>query len=295
MNRSIPGPRHDLTRGVTYALLTSLVGSTAAAAAKYLGDRVSPFVIVFTQYMIGVVILLPWLARHGLRALATQRPALHFWRSIAGWIGFMAYYAALARVPLVDASLLRSAAPVWVPLILFAWLRVRLPFARWAAIGCGFTGVLLILQPDTGGISGWHAVGALAGMGLAVSMATTRQLAATESPHAIIFYYFGIAGLATLPFAIAYWQAISAVDALVLLAIGISIYITMALYTAAYTWAKASVISPLSFTGVVMAGLYGFLFWGEVPGVVTLLGMLLVICGGIWAIWLETRGTTAED
>jgi drug/metabolite transporter (DMT)-like permease len=295
MNRSIPGPRHDLTRGVTYALLTSLVGSTAAAAAKYLGDRVSPFVIVFTQYMVGVVILLPWLARHGLHALATQRPALHFWRSIAGWIGFMAYYAALARVPLVDASLLRSAAPVWVPLILFVWLKVRLPFARWAAIGCGFAGVLLILQPDTGGISGWHAVGALAGMGLAVSMATTRQLAATESPHAIIFYYFGIAGLATLPFAIAYWQAISATDALVLLAIGISIYITMALYTAAYTWAKASVISPLSFTGVLIAGMFGFLFWGEVPGAVTLLGMLLVVSGGIWAIWLETRGTTTED
>jgi hypothetical protein len=158
-----------------------------------------PYVIVFAQYLVGVLILLPWLLRNGPRALTTQRPWLHFWRSIAGWVGFMAYYIALAHVPLVDAALLRSAAPLWVPGILFLWLGVRLPWARWAAIGIGFAGVLLILHPDSGGISVWHSIGMFAGIGLAASMATTRQLATTESPQAIIFYYFGIAGVATSP------------------------------------------------------------------------------------------------
>lgn len=295
MSDSATGPRLDLRRGVTYAVLTSLVGSTAAAAAKFLGDRVSPYVVVFAQYLVGVLILLPWLARKGLKGLATQRPQLHFWRSVAGWVGFMAYYVALAHVPLVDAALLRSAAPLWVPAILFAWLGVRLPWARWAAIFCGFAGVLLILHPDSSGLSTWHSVGVFAGIGLAVSMATTRQLAATESPQAIIFYYFGIAGLATLPFAIATWQPISLADALVLLYIGVSIYITMALYTAAYTWAKSSVISPLSFLGVVFAGAFGFLFWNEVPGWLTVAGILLVIGAGVFAVWLESRGTTEEE
>lgn len=295
MTDTAPGPRLDLRRGVTYAVMTSLVGSTAAAAAKFLGDRVSPYVIVCAQYLVGVLILLPWLLRKGPRALATQRPWLHFWRSIAGWIGFMAYYVALAHVPLVDAALLRSAAPLWVPAILFLWLGVRLPAARWAAIGVGFAGVLLILHPDTQGISTWHSIGLFAGIGLAVSMATTRQLAATESPQAIIFYYFGIAAVATLPFAIAQWQPLAWLDVLVLLFIGVSIYITMALYTAAYTYAKSSVISPLSFLGVVFAGLFGALFWKEVPGWLTLAGIALVIGGGVLAVWLESRGTTGEE
>jgi len=294
MTDTVSGPRLDLRRGVAYAVLTSLVGSTAAAAAKFLGDRVSPYVIVFAQYAVGVAILLPWLLARGVSALATQRPWLHFWRSIAGWIGFMAYYLALAKVPLVDAALLRSAAPLWVPGILFLWLGVRLPWLRWAAIAVGFAGVLLILHPDADGISAWHSIGLFAGIGLAVSMATTRQLAASESPRAIIFYYFGIAGLATLPFAIATWQTPSLADALVLLFIGVSIYVTMALYTAAYTWAKASVISPLSFLGVVFAGLYGMLFWQEIPGWLTLAGIALVIGGGVFAVWLESRGTTDE-
>lgn len=288
------GPRLDLRRGVTYAVLTTLVGSTAAASAKFLGGRVSPYVVVFAQYLVGVLILLPWLLRKGTRGLATDMPWLHFWRSIAGWIGFMAYYVAIDRIPLVDAAMLRSAAPIWVPAILFLWLGVRLPLARWGAIGIGLAGVLLILHPDTHGISIWHVVGMFAGIGLAVSMATTRRLAATESPQTIIFYYFGIAGLATLPFAIATWKTPSLADALVLVYIGVSIYITMALYTAAYTYAKSSVISPLSFLGVVFAGLFGLLFWQELPGWLTVAGILLVIGGGVIAVWLESRGTTEE-
>jgi drug/metabolite transporter (DMT)-like permease len=294
MTDAAPRPRLDLRRGVIFAVMTSLAGSTAAAAAKFLGDRVSPYVIVFAQYLVGVLILLPWLLRNGPRALTTQRPWLHFWRSIAGWVGFMAYYIALAHVPLVDAALLRSAAPLWVPGILFLWLGVRLPWARWAAIGIGFAGVLLILHPDSGGISVWHSIGMFAGIGLAASMATTRQLATTESPQAIIFYYFGIAGVATLPFAWSTWETPSATDALVLLFIGVSIYITMALYTAAYTYAKSSVISPLSFLGVVFAGAYGVLFWGEVPAWLTLTGIALVMGGGALAVWLESRSTTDE-
>lgn len=290
-----PAPQLDLRRGVTYAVLTSLVGSTAAAAAKFLGDRVSPYVIVFAQYFVGVLILLPWLLRRGPRALATTLPALHFWRSIAGWVGFMAFYVALAHIPLVDAALLRSAAPLWVPAILFFWLGVRLPASRWLAIAIGFAGVLVILHPEAGSISAWHLVGALAGMGLAASMATTRRLAATESPQAIIFYYFGIAAVATLPFAIAGWRPLGAADALVLVLIGVSVYITMALYTAAYTWAKSSVISPLSYLGVVFAGIYGVMLWGEIPDAVTLAGVALVVGGGIYAVWLETRGTTSEQ
>lgn len=289
------GARHDLRRGVTYALLTTLVGSTAAAAAKFLGGRVSPYVVALAQYLVGLLILLPWLLRHGPRALATARPWLHLWRSMAGWVGFIAFYAALQHVPLVDAVLLRAAAPIWVPAILLIWLGVRLPPARWAAIGVGFAGILLIMRPGVDGVSSWHLVGMLAGIGLAASMASTRRLAATESPQAIIFYYFSIAGLATLPFAITTWQTPSLHDTLLLLFIGVSIYITMALYTAAYTWAKASVISPLNFLNVAFAGLLGWWLWDEAPGWLTFAGISLVIGGALLAIWLETRGTTAEE
>lgn len=292
---TIIGARYDLKRGVILAVITTLVGSTAAVAAKFLGDRVSPYVVVFVQYLIGVLILTPWLLRKGLRGLATQRPWLHFWRSVAGWIGFMAFYMVLARVPLVDATLLRSAAPLWVPAILFLWLGVRLPWIRWGAIGIGFAGVLLILHPNTAGISVWHVLGMLSGIGLAASMATTRQLSSTESPQVIIFYYFGIAGLATLPFALSTWAMPSLIDTLLLGYIGVSIYITMALYTAAYTYAKSSVIAPLSFLGVVLAGLFGFLFWQEVPTLLTLSGLALVLGGCGYSIWLESRGTTDEE
>jgi len=66
------------------------------------------------------------------------------------------------------------------------------------------------------------------------------------------------------------------------------------LYTRAYGMAPASAIAPITYFGVVLGGLWGWLFWDQIPDRWSLLGSALVIVGGLLTIYLA-RGTTQAN
>ena len=281
--------RHNTGLGVSYALATSLVASTAAACAKYLSGSLSPWLIVWCQYGLCTLLTLPWLLRLGPGGLRTQRPGLHLIRSLGGWMGFTTYYLALPFIALADASVLRSAAPLWVPLIVFIWLRERIPTVRWVALLCGFVGVLLVLKPDAGNVNPGHLLGMLAGVGLAISMATTRALSASEPAARVLFYYFFISFIAATPMGLLHLTPIPATLWPALLYVGLSIFLTMVLYNRAYSLAPTSVIAPLGYVAVPAAAVIDWLFWGHLPGALMLAGCTLIILSGIFAVTLRGR------
>jgi drug/metabolite transporter (DMT)-like permease len=281
--------RHHIGRGVFYGLATPLVASTATATAKFLATDLSPWFIVWVQYGICLLVMLPWLARRGPAVLATRHPLLHGIRSLFGWLGFTTYYLALPHIPMVDAALLRAAAPLWVPLMVFLWLRDAIPPVRWIALLGGFAGVLLILRPDIDGVSGGHLLGLAAGAALAGSMATTRRLSASEPAARVLFYYFLISFIASTPMGLAHASLPSLSQWPGLIYVGLSIFLTMVLYTRAYTWAPTTVVAPLSYLAVPLTGLMDWWFWQHTPTAVGVAGMLVVIASGIAAVTLGTR------
>lgn len=285
----MPSDRHNPALGISYALATSLVASTAAASAKYLSGSLSPWFIVWCQYGLCTLLTLPWVLRQGTSGLRTQRPGLHLVRSLGGWLGFTTYYLALPFIALADASVLRSAAPLWVPLIVFIWLRERVPAVRWIALISGFIGVLLILRPDTGSINPGHLFGMLAGIGLAISMATTRALSTSEPATRVLFYYFFISFIAATPMGLAHISPVPGTLLPALLYVGLSIFLTMVLYNRAYSHAPTSLVAPLGYVAVPAAALIDWLIWQHLPDLWMLAGCTLIILSGIFAVTLRGR------
>ena len=68
--------------------------------------------------------------------------------------------------------------------------------------------------------------------------------------------------------------------------IGLSIWLTLWLYTLAYSYAKATVISPISYSGVLFTGFLGWLIWGQVPERSAIVGSVLIILGGLGSVYL---------
>lgn len=286
----MPSAYHSRIRqGIVLALLTSLVASTAAAAAKSLSATYSPWLIVWVQYGLCLLLMLPWLARHGFRGVRTARLGLHLGRSLAGWLGFTCYYLALPLIPLVDAALLRSAAPLWVPAIVWLWLRQAVPVSRWWALLVGFAGVCLILNPGLRGLNPGHLLGMGAGLGLAISMASTRMLSTTEPAARVLFYYFAVSFLASTPMALQHLQPVVLAHLPAFGWVGLSIFITMMLYNQAYTLAPTSVVAPLSYVAVPAAAGLDWLLWRVLPDTLTVAGSVLVIGSGVLAMTLSGR------
>ncbi|HET8707777.1 MAG TPA: DMT family transporter [Pseudomonadales bacterium] len=278
----------QLWKGIVYALLTALLTSVAIATARSVLGVISVHTVICAQYIVCLLTLVPWISRHGLSALKTQHLRLHAFRGVAGWLGFYAYYLPLPHIPLVDAVLLRNTAPIVVPIILLLWLKEQISVYTWLAILLGFSGVAEVLTPDTAAVSQWHFVGFLSGVFLALSMVSTRQLTRSEPANRIIFYYFFISLLCSLPFAIIDWHPIPTDVLLKLLFIGMTTFYVMKFYTLAYANGPPEVISPLSYFAVVFAGILGWLFWQHIPPMSFYIGAILIIAANLLGIFFHT-------
>jgi Predicted permeases len=147
--------------------------------------------------------------------IRTERPLGHLLRGAISMAGMFLNFAALARLPLVDATAISFAAPL-ITVAFAAWfLGERVRIYRWSAVAVGFAGIIVMLWPylnlaqyAAGGSATVAAtVGVVCGLTAAFtnagSVIQTRRLTDTETTSSIVFFFSlfcAIAGLATLPF-----------------------------------------------------------------------------------------------
>ena len=286
-------PDSRALKGVLFALATSIVGSTAGAAGKLITNQVNIYSIVMIQFAICMLVILPVLKRQGGVSLKSPKWKLHLVRSLAGWLGFITFYAALNSVSLVEVNLLRNTAPLFVPIVVWLWLSIIVPRNRWIPLVIGFIGVCLILKPKPGEgrLDIGYLLGLCSGIGLAISMVGTRLLSGTESSSQIMFYYFFTSLVCSTPLGLYHWQTVPLGAWPYLLYIGISIYLALWLYTLAYSYAKPSLVSPISYFSVVFSGMLGWIIWGFIPDFLSIIGIGFVIVAGIVTVYLSSQDT----
>ncbi|WP_439133661.1 DMT family transporter [Pseudomaricurvus sp.] len=287
-------------KGVAFALATAVVGSSAGAAGKLIAEDLAAPMIVFVQFAICLIIMLPSMLKLGVRSLHSPHWKKHLVRGLGGWISFFAFYQALGQIPLVDATLLRNTAPLFVPLVIWLWAGVFVPSNRWPPLIIGFIGIAIILRPQSGAqdLNIAYLVGLASGLLLAVSMVGTRLLSQYETSGKIMFYYFALSFVLSLPLALFNWQTIPPKSWPYLIYIGLSIFIAMWLYTKAYSYASPSIVSPISYFSVVFAGLLGWIVWGHLPSALSFAGIAIVVVAGIYTVYLGSltnKQTTAPE
>lgn len=244
-------------------------------------------VVVFFRNLLGLIILVPWLARRGLGGLATKVPGLHVLRAAAGLAAMYCFFYAIAHIALAEAMLLKLTAPFFIPLVALLWLREDVPPAVWFGIGIGFTGVTLILAPDLdtepAGVSPIALIGLLGGALAAVAKVTIRRLSRTEPTMRIVFFFAAIAcGIAAIPL-IWSWQTPSVTASAWLVMIAVCATLGQLLLTTGLSLAPASRMGAFGFSSVIFASLYGWLLWQEVLSWDFLAGLLLIVVAGLLA------------
>jgi drug/metabolite transporter (DMT)-like permease len=284
--------QQQIRRAIFMSFIMIIMASTAAAATKFAAERAGTSAIVTVQYLVCTLLCLPRVLRPGLTSLRTTRAGLHLVRGVVGVLNFYLFYMALEHIPLVDAMLLRQSAPLTVPLVLWLWMRERITGITWLPLIIGFVGIIAILRPSPEGISLWHMAGFLSAVLLAVSMVATNRLGTTEPASRILFYYCAFSLVCVAPFSAEGFEGTTPWDWLAMLYVGVAIYGTLDLYTRAYGMAPTAVIAPINYFAVVMGAFWGWLFWDQVPDLISILGSAMVIGGGLLTIFLASRSKT---
>jgi drug/metabolite transporter (DMT)-like permease len=245
--------------------------------------------LVFTNALFSLVpVGLVSLRRGGIARLRTRRLQLHVLRGLCGLAGgFLAFYA-YSRLPLADAYSIIFATPLLITALSVPVLGEQVGWRRWSAVGIGFLGVLIMLQPGATPIGPGSMAALAAACCSAFSILLVRKLSTTESTAAIALYSnltVVIAMGVLLPFGM---TVPNLPDFLLMAASGLVGGTALLVLIAAYRRAPAALVAPFQYSQMVWAILLGFLIWGDVPDPAKLLGAAIVAGSGLFIVYRET-------
>ena len=217
---------------------------------------------------------------------------LHIGRTVFGWGGVTLMFAAVAYIPLSDATAISFLNPVFCMLLAIPLLKERVGPWRWLAAFMAFGGALILLRPgpDSFQLAGLLALGAAIIMGM--ELIFIKKLADREPSFQILLVNNAlgvcIASLAVVPVWVmptpAQWGALATLGCLMALA--------QACFVNAVARADASFVTPFSYVTLIFATLYDLLIFDVWPDQISILGALNILTGASLLAWRERRAVT---
>lgn len=290
--------------GVIYLCLGVLVFSMQDAIIKSVSGSYALTEVVTIRCVVSVPILLLMVHREvGISALASPNYKALIVRAIVMLAAYTTYYMAFPALKLADAVALYFTVPLFMLALAAPLLGERIGWRRITAVVVGFAGVVIMMRPGVGLFEPAALLSLLSAATYALSMLMARRLGDRESASVMAFYQNGVylAGAAVLAmglglsgihsaahpslnFLVRPWERPPLTDFLWIASCGIIAAIGMMFLTNAYRIARASVVASFEYTGLLWAPLWGYLFFGEVPGASTYYGAALIIAGGLFAL-----------
>jgi drug/metabolite transporter (DMT)-like permease len=257
---------------------------------KILVESYSSMQVVFFRCFLSMPLFLVWILLTGPRQLKTAHP---FGQAVRALFGLGMLYATgecFREMQLADAYALFFAAPLLITLLSGPVLGEPAGLARIVASVVGFSGVLVMLNPSTGGWMGYGAtMGMIAVLLYAVSSLLLRRLGREDSTITITFWFVLLVGMGAGLLSMGGWKPVNYDDWPLLLILAITGTGGQILITAAFRRASAAVVAPFDYTHMLWAVIFGYFLWGYLPGVQVWVGSAILVLSGLFILYRERR------
>ncbi|MBT3360746.1 MAG: DMT family transporter [Rhodospirillales bacterium] len=279
----------NIGQGIGLIVLAIGLLSSLDAMVKWLTGGFSLAQIVFFRNLFGLLpVFIIIQMQGGARAIRTRRPGFHIFRVFLILTIAFSFFWALSRMELADATALFFTVPLFITIMSVIVLGETVGMRRWIAVAAGFGGVLLVIRPGSG-VFDLGAIGVLvASLGYAALMISNRAIRGKETPATLTFFTTTGCVLVTgcaLPWV---WVEPSAFEWGVMAAMGIFGGTGQILLIFAFQRAPAGVIAPFEYTTLIWATFYGFVIWGDLPDMQTVIGAAIIAAGGVYILYRET-------
>lgn len=260
-----------------------------AAISKYLGSRLPAFELVFFRALIGFLFILPVFWRDPWEPLRTKRPWTHLARGGLSWLGNSAMFWTLTHMLLADSMALQFSRPLWMIPLALLFLPENVPMRRIIVALIGFAGVWMYARPFTEGFDPNALVGAFGGLCAALVIVTVKRLSATEPTRIIMFWYAFYNVLFAIVPAWIVWVPPLWSDMPLLILIGFLGIAGQSLITRGVHFGDTTLLAPLDYTRILYSSAIGYFIFGELPGLWSVGGMLLIVASSIYLVISEKR------
>ena len=277
-------------RGISWMLLQAVFFAAMSAVVHQLGRTMPALEIVFFRYFFGLVVMVPWLLRTGAAAFRTVHPRMVLLRNFSVFFAVLVWFSALAsRLPISDSIALQFTLSLFVVLGAAIFLRESVGWRRWAAVGVGFVGALVIIRPGFVDPDPAMFLVLLSAVIYAVAHLLTKVVSAYIGGPKLVFQMNLTMAPIALVCALPGWVMPTWADAPWLLSLGVFSSIAHICLTRAYAAADASFVEPVDFSRLPISALYGWVLFRETSDAWTWAGAALIFAAVFYNTRHETR------
>lgn len=276
-------------QGIVLMIAAIFLFSAMDATAKMLMSRYAPMQVVWARYAGMMLVVALVLAPRLGPLLRTRRVGLQLLRSGFLFAATLSFFTAISQMDIAAATAVMQVHPVLLTLGAALLLREPLGPRRLFGIVAALAGALIVIRPGTD-IFTLSALLPLLGGVFYASYALATRFLGRDEPILTSFLYTAIMGTLVASLLVApVWQAPTAGDAAIFLALGATGALGQFLLIRSLTIAEAGAVAPFGYAGVVFATVWGLVLFDEVPDVWTLLGALVIVGAGVYVWHRETR------
>jgi drug/metabolite transporter (DMT)-like permease len=283
---------NNIPLGITLMVLTTFVFAVQDGLSRHLAAEYNVMMVVMIRYWFFAAFVIAIAKRHagGLRAVAkTSQPVLQTLRGLLLAAEICVMVIGFTILGLVESHAVFTCYPLLVAALSGPVLGESVGWRRWAAIGVGFVGVLIILQPGINVFNPAAIIPLIAAAMFAVYGLLTRYVGRKDKT-ATSFFWTGITGAIAMTAAgIWFWEPMAATDWIYMAILCVTGVTGHWLLIRCYEVAEASAVQPFAYLQLVFASIIGISIFGEDVRTNVAIGAALIVAAGLFTFWRERQ------
>lgn len=257
--------------------------------SKYLTQDYSIAQIICLANIITAIVTFIWLIKsHGLQSLKTPLLKLHLLRGLSIVGTAYCVVSAIARIPLADFYGIIFLSPLVFLFAAHFLLKEMIGWHRILASVVGFGGVLILAGPQFNGYNTGITFAMIAVLFVCANSFFVRKM--KDEPALPLFAFFPALfnAVVFLPFMAMDFRMPEAIHIPLFLVFAPLIVTGLIAFTLGFNRAtETAIVMPFHYTQMIWGVALGYLLFGDVPTVTTIIGSAIIIGSGLYIIWRE--------
>lgn len=282
--------RTENISGAGWVVFSGLAATAMTISVRELAGAMDSRMIAFLRCSLGLLVVAPLLLNGGWRQLRMTRPWLHALRGVLMGVSLNLGYYALSTLPMTTATILFFLAPVFATALAGPMLAEAVGPRRWAAVGCGFLGAVIILRPGFAALELGMVAAIVGSCSFAVSLMIARIAGGEDGARSLFVSSTVVASLVTLPLAMPVWAPPQSAGLWIWTgAMVIASSIRMYADIRAYSQGEAGFLAPFAYLRLLFVAAAGWLLYREGLDGWTLTGGAVIIAATFYIAHREHR------
>ncbi|MDH5355667.1 MAG: DMT family transporter [Gammaproteobacteria bacterium] len=284
LSQAAPEDADNTVKGIVALIVATLFFAGQDAITKHLTGSLPVAQIILVRFFFFALFALIYASRTiGIRkAFASKMRGQQILRGLLIVVEISLFAWSLKFMGLAEMHAIFASFPLVITALSVPMLGEQVGWRRWMAVGIGFLGTLIIIQPGNGNFNAYVILVLICVLMFSIYNLLTRKVSRHDHFETSLIY-FGVVGLfisaLVAPF---YWQSVNTSQATWLLIISATSIIGHLLLIKALQFTPAVILQPFNYFVLVWAIIIGYFFYGEILDITSLVGAGLVVASGIY-------------